>query len=91
MNKILLLFFFYFKGTGASCIYPLLGVKQCNWIFYCTETNISSIEIAKNNIKQNNLDEFIYIYQTKKNSIFNVFKLIYYLILFCFFVFLGII
>jgi 23S rRNA A1618 N6-methylase RlmF len=41
-------------GTGASCIYPLLGCKlNPNWNFLAVEINEVSIEFATNNVERN--------------------------------------
>ncbi|KAI6181839.1 U6 small nuclear RNA (adenine-(43)-N(6))-methyltransferase [Aphelenchoides besseyi] len=42
-------------GTGASCIYPLLGARECGWQFYATELNSVSAEQAKENVERNSL------------------------------------
>ncbi|QEE49012.1 23S rRNA (adenine(1618)-N(6))-methyltransferase RlmF [Flavobacterium alkalisoli] len=34
-------------GTGASCIYPILGVTEYNWNFIASDIAIASIESAK--------------------------------------------
>ncbi|TKR61528.1 hypothetical protein L596_028627 [Steinernema carpocapsae] len=46
-------------GTGASCIYPLLGVRECGWKFWATEINEKSINFAKKNVEANKLTEEI--------------------------------
>lgn len=40
-------------GTGASCIYPLLGVALLGWSFLGTEHNETSIEAARRNVELN--------------------------------------
>ncbi|KAI9739151.1 MAG: hypothetical protein M1834_007364 [Cirrosporium novae-zelandiae] len=43
-------------GTGASCIYPLLGCSlRSKWRFVATELDEKSLECASSNIRQNNL------------------------------------
>lgn len=42
-------------GTGASCIYPLLGAKVAGWSFLATETDVTSAEWAGMNVRTNNL------------------------------------
>jgi 23S rRNA (adenine1618-N6)-methyltransferase len=42
-------------GTGASCIYPLLGYQQYKWHFIATDINPVSIEYANQNIKANGI------------------------------------
>ena len=41
------------RGTGASCIYPLLGARMYNWNFVATEIDPESIECAQQNIQLN--------------------------------------
>lgn len=46
-------------GSGASCIYPLLGAKLNNWHFLATEVDDSSASYAKENVKRNGLESNI--------------------------------
>ena len=41
------------SGTGASCIYPLLGVRMYDWNFLATDVDTESIESANVNINLN--------------------------------------
>lgn len=41
------------SGTGASCIYPLLGTRMYDWNFLATDVDPESIECANKNIKLN--------------------------------------
>ena len=43
-------------GTGASCIYPLLGVKEYNWNFVATDIELDSLDYAQDIIDDNGLD-----------------------------------
>ncbi|KAL7937350.1 hypothetical protein V8C35DRAFT_292280 [Trichoderma chlorosporum] len=43
-------------GTGASCIYPLLGCAQRPWSFIATDIDEKSLEWAKKNVKLNDFD-----------------------------------
>ncbi|KAI6778266.1 uncharacterized protein J7T54_004173 [Emericellopsis cladophorae] len=43
-------------GTGASCIYPLLGCTQRPWSFIATDIDAKSLEFAQKNVKRNGLD-----------------------------------
>ena len=52
-------FFFLPLGSGASCIYPLLGAKLNNWHFLATEVDESSVSYARENIKCNGLENKI--------------------------------
>lgn len=40
-------------GTGASCIYPLLGACQRPWSFIATELDSENMEHAKANVERN--------------------------------------
>lgn len=46
-------------GTGANCIYPLLGVSEYNWKFVATDIDKTAIKYAEKNIKGNNLTDKI--------------------------------
>lgn len=43
-------------GTGANCIYPLLGHAEYNWSFLATDCNEQAIAFAKKIITKNNLN-----------------------------------
>lgn len=59
-------------GTGASCVYPLLGNAEYNWEFVGTDISKSALKIAKKNIEENNLSEVISLrLQSDKASVFN--------------------
>jgi len=42
-------------GTGASCIYPLLGYSEYNWSFVGTDVDVNSIKNAQKIIDKNEL------------------------------------
>ena len=44
-----------FLGTGASCIYPLLGAKINGWKFRASEVDEMSYRFAAENVKRNDL------------------------------------
>ena len=46
-------------GTGASCIYPILGHAEYNWSFVGTDIDESSLQNAKEIVKINNLEKAI--------------------------------
>lgn len=50
-------------GTGASCIYPLLGVKEYNWDFVATDIDLDSLDYAQDIIDDNDLDSKIKLRQ----------------------------
>tara|TARA_R110001606_G_scaffold135343_1_gene272376 strand:- start:16738 stop:17592 length:855 start_codon:yes stop_codon:yes gene_type:complete len=50
-------------GTGATCIYPLLGVSQFNWSFVATDIDLDSLDTAQDIIDDNHLDEKIELRQ----------------------------
>lgn len=46
-------------GTGASCIYPILGHAECNWNFVGTDIDKKSLQLAEEIIRKNKLEDFI--------------------------------
>lgn len=46
-------------GTGASCIYPLLGATMNGWYFLATEVDDICFDYAKKNVEQNNMSDLI--------------------------------
>ncbi|GAM18807.1 hypothetical protein SAMD00019534_019820 [Acytostelium subglobosum LB1] len=57
-------------GTGASCIYPLLGVRQLGWSFVATEVDKDSVVCARKNVETNKLEQMIEVRQVNDvNSI----------------------
>jgi len=56
-------------GSGASCIYPLLGCAQRpNWRFAGTDIDDTSLQFARDNIRTNNLQNRIKIIQTQPDG-----------------------
>ncbi|CAG8594466.1 5015_t:CDS:10 [Paraglomus occultum] len=55
-------------GTGASCIYPLLGCAlNANWKFLATDTHKRLLEAAMNNVEKNNLSDRITLLLNSSN------------------------
>ncbi len=50
-------------GTGASCIYPLLGHAEYNWHFVGTDIDKKSLSNAQHIINKNKLNDFISLRQ----------------------------
>jgi len=50
-------------GTGATCIYPLLGVASFDWKFVATDIDLDSLDTAQDIIDDNNLDASIKLRQ----------------------------
>ena len=50
-------------GTGATCIYPLLGVVEYNWNFVAVDIDLDSLDSAQDIIDDNNLDANIELRQ----------------------------
>jgi len=46
-------------GTGASCVYPLLGAKLNDWRFTATDADATNVDYALANVAQNNLSDKI--------------------------------
>lgn len=58
-------------GTGANCIYPLLGQSIYNWQFVGSDINKSSIKQAEKIIAKNKLEDEVSIrFQSNPNQIF---------------------
>lgn len=50
-------------GTGATCIYPLLGVAEYQWDFVATDIDLDSLDTAQDIIDDNQLDSKIVLRQ----------------------------
>jgi 23S rRNA (adenine1618-N6)-methyltransferase len=50
-------------GTGATCIYPLLGVAAYNWNFVGVDIDLDSLDAAQDIIDDNDLDAKIKLRQ----------------------------
>jgi len=50
-------------GTGATCIYPLLGVAEYHWNFVATDIDLDSLDTAQDNIDDNHLENQIELRQ----------------------------
>lgn len=58
-------------GTGANCIYPIIGNKSYGWKFIASDIDPVSVENAKKIIQKNNLEDSIIIkLQIDKNNLF---------------------
>ncbi|KAI1716212.1 methyltransferase small domain-containing protein [Ditylenchus destructor] len=57
-------------GTGASCIFPLLGAKQCEWNFVATELDEISLNCARENAVNNGLSRKIILVSVGAETIF---------------------
>ncbi len=55
-------------GTGATCIYPLLGNSIYNWSFIATDIDPNSIENAQEIIDKNKLNKHIVLRLQKEKS-----------------------
>ncbi|KAF4966864.1 hypothetical protein FZEAL_10603 [Fusarium zealandicum] len=52
-------------GTGASCIYPLLGCAQRQWSFIATDIDTKSLGFARTNVALNKLHDRIHVVERK--------------------------
>lgn len=50
-------------GTGATCIYPLLGVAAHDWKFVATDIDLDSLDTAQDIIDDNNMESKIELRQ----------------------------
>ena len=58
-------------GTGASCIYPLLGNAEYGWDFIGTDIDNKSLDCAQRIIEKNNLTKAIVLrHQSNSSQIF---------------------
>ncbi|GAB6026479.1 hypothetical protein CHUAL_012905 [Chamberlinius hualienensis] len=57
-------------GTGATCIYPLLGCKKNGWKFVATDSNKFSTTWARKNVEKNDLTDLIEIVKVQNDSCF---------------------
>ena len=55
-------------GTGASCIYPLLGNAAYDWTFVAVDTNEKALNLAKTIVDKNNLRIKIQFRQQKDSA-----------------------
>jgi 23S rRNA (adenine1618-N6)-methyltransferase len=55
-------------GTGATCIYPLLGVAEYNWSFVATDIELNALDTAQDNIDDNNFTDKIELRQQLDES-----------------------
>ena len=46
-------------GCGASCVYAMLGHRMNKWKFVVTEVDEYSANYARDNISQNNMEDFV--------------------------------
>ncbi|XP_043857000.1 RNA N6-adenosine-methyltransferase METTL16 [Dromiciops gliroides] len=56
-------------GTGASCIYPLLGATLNGWYFLATEVDDMCFHYAKKNVEQNNLSDLIKVVKVPQKTL----------------------
>lgn len=57
-------------GTGATCIYPLLGVAEYNWNFVASDIDFESLDTAQDIIDDNKLRDQIELrQQSDENNI----------------------
>ena len=55
-------------GTGASCIYALLGATINKWRFVATEVAAESVAAARANVERNNLQPSIDVRHVKPGT-----------------------
>lgn len=55
-------------GTGASCIYPILGNAEYNWSFVGTDVDAISLDYAQEIINKNGLEKGIALRHQKDGS-----------------------
>ncbi len=55
-------------GTGANCIYPILGNSVYNWSFVGSDIDVNSLEVANKICKKNGLENQITLRQQKDST-----------------------
>ncbi|XP_075995543.1 RNA N(6)-adenosine-methyltransferase mettl16 [Genypterus blacodes] len=55
-------------GTGASCIYPLLGATMNGWYFLATEVDDICFDYATKNVEQNGLSALIKVVKVPQKT-----------------------
>jgi len=64
-------------GTGATCIYPILGASEYNWHFVASDIDPISVKAAKTNVSANkNISKYIScrLQQNSKNIFQGIIK-----------------
>ncbi|CAB1348926.1 unnamed protein product, partial [Coregonus sp. 'balchen'] len=56
-------------GTGASCIYPLLGASMNGWHYLATEVDDICFDYATRNVEQNNLSDLIKVVKVPQKTL----------------------
>ncbi|KAM4627084.1 RNA N(6)-adenosine-methyltransferase mettl16 isoform 2-T2 [Polymixia lowei] len=56
-------------GTGASCIYPLLGATMNGWYFLATEVDDICFDYATKNVEQNTLSDLIKVVKVPQKTL----------------------
>ncbi|KAM8854059.1 RNA N(6)-adenosine-methyltransferase mettl16 [Synchiropus picturatus] len=56
-------------GTGASCIYPLLGATMNGWYFLATEVDDICFDFATKNVEQNNMSDLIKVVKVPQKTL----------------------
>lgn len=56
-------------GTGASCIYPLLGASMNGWHFLATEVDDICFDYATKNVEQNKLSDLIRVVKVPQKTL----------------------
>ncbi|XP_040903263.1 RNA N6-adenosine-methyltransferase mettl16 [Toxotes jaculatrix] len=56
-------------GTGASCIYPLLGATMNGWYFLATEVDDICFDYATKNVEHNNLSDLIKVVKVPQKTL----------------------
>ncbi|KAK3389466.1 hypothetical protein B0H63DRAFT_492402 [Podospora didyma] len=55
-------------GTGASCIYPLLGTAQRPWNFIATDIDVKNLGYARKNVQLNALEDRIQVIERQSDD-----------------------
>ncbi|EYC21716.1 hypothetical protein Y032_0018g3496 [Ancylostoma ceylanicum] len=55
-------------GTGASCVYALLGARWAGWRFVATEADEAAAQAANNNVVRNGLSQLVRVVHVSEHS-----------------------
>lgn len=55
-------------GTGANCIYPIIGAKEYNWQFVGTEVDPTAVESAQKIVSENTLLQGVVEIRKQENN-----------------------
>ncbi|KAF2362978.1 Ribosomal RNA large subunit methyltransferase F-like [Trinorchestia longiramus] len=58
-------------GCGASCVYGLLGARQCDFHMIASDTDHEALSVARANVATSHLHDRVFVVQSSENSLFS--------------------